>query len=90
MRNITSPALTWHCGGIQKVIAPHISSVFPAQGNPCRWGAVVTNDWCINDLQYVHRMCFCIPSMLLAGYQSLLTSITPHTSLLPKYFSSNT
>ena len=45
LRNITSPALTWHCWGIQKVTAPHISSAHP------RWcGAVVTNDWCIRPL----------------------------------------
>ena len=50
LRNITSWALTWHCGGTQKVTALHISPAIPAHLR--RWrcgggGAVVTNDWCI-------------------------------------------
>ena len=42
--------------------------------------AVITNDLCINYLQYVQ--------LLRAGYQTLLTSITPQTRRIPIYFSS--
>ena len=47
LRNITSPALTRHCGGTQKVIAHILAPPFPT--HPRKWGggAGVTNDWCI-------------------------------------------
>ena len=40
LRNITSPALTLHCGGTQKVTAPHTSPAIP---RPSPW--VVGGQW---------------------------------------------
>ena len=54
LRNVTSPALTWHCGETQKVTAPHFSlaiprpSLYVCVGGGGRGGTVVTNDWCIS------------------------------------------
>ena len=44
--NVKPPAISQHCGDIQKRITLHISPAIPPLS--CRWGgAMDTNDWCI-------------------------------------------